>query len=228
MWRGTLHSGSTAKVLPTAATTPNIIAKIGKKHHGKTTPQNIAHTCVRDRWNLTLGGTFTHTQQAWTLTEGLEGPPRVPSRGAGILMGGGQAGRAALQDRAILVLMMEAAAARRKRVLLPGPAGWGWGGWVQAKVGGGMRTPMEMQCCSPQYRWNHKRHRQEGCSHQHKAHHRNPICPGILLCCCTDGHGSDDEGHHKTAITGSLNSGQGCMGWMAAGGEGKRPRIGIS
>ena len=104
----------------------------------------------------------------------------------------------------------------------------GLGGGVEAKVGGGMRTPMEMQCCSPQYRWNHKRHRQEGCSHQHKAHHRNQIWPGILLCCCADGHGSNDEGHHKTTITGSLNSGQGCMGLVTAGGEGKRPRIGVS
>ena len=61
-------------------------------------------------------------QQARTQIVGLEGPARVASREVGLPMREEWAGRAVIHDRAMLVLAMEAAAARRKRGLLPGPA----------------------------------------------------------------------------------------------------------
>ena len=48
-----------------------------------------------------------------------ETPARVSSWKVGILLGKERAGRGAVQERATLVLMMEPAAARRKRGQLP-------------------------------------------------------------------------------------------------------------
>ena len=83
-------------------------------------------------------GFHAQVQQAWTLMVGLERPARVTSREVGLLIAGERAWRAAIPDRAVLVPMMEAAAARRKRVMLPGPAGWGgrgppWAKWLEGR-----------------------------------------------------------------------------------------------
>ena len=110
-------------------------------------------------------------QQAWAPIVEVEGPARVTSRGLGLLLGEERAGWGAIQDRATLILVMEAAAARRERGQLPGPAWW-WGGRIpQARMGGGARTHREMQCCSPRYRWDHKRRRPEVRSRQRKTPH---------------------------------------------------------
>ena len=94
-------------------------------------------------------------QQAWTLIEGLEGLAWVPSREAGLLMGGERTGRAAIPDRALPILMAEAAAARgRRRRLL---AWWGWGrppgqnGWRDEDPPGDavLLTPIQMEPQTP-------------------------------------------------------------------------------
>ena len=60
-------------------------------------------------------------QQAWQPLIGLEGSARAVSGRSFLgLMGKERAGRMAVQDRAMLVLMMEAAAARRRLRSLPG------------------------------------------------------------------------------------------------------------
>ena len=46
---------------------------------------------------------------------------------------------------------------------------------------------------------------------------QNQIWPEIFLNCSTDGQGSNDAGHHKTANSSSQNSGRGCMGSGTAG-----------
>ena len=107
-------------------------------------------------------------------------------------------------------------------------SGVGWERTPLGKVVGGTRTPQEMQCCSPQYRWDHKLQRPEGRSHQHKAPHGNQIWPEIFLNCNTDGKGLNDEGRHKTTNKGEPELRPGLYGIGDDRERGKRPRIGIS
>ena len=66
-------------------------------------------------------------QQGWLHMAKLEEPARVRSREMGLLMGEERASRVAMPDKATRVLTMEAAAARRRQGLLPGPSWWGEG-----------------------------------------------------------------------------------------------------
>ena len=68
----------------------------------------------------------------------LEGPDRVASRATGSLFGEERAGRGAVQERAVWVLLMEAAAARRRQGQLPAQSWWGegsppWAGRVEGR-----------------------------------------------------------------------------------------------
>ena len=74
----------------------------------------------------------------------------------GILPGEERAGRGAIQQRALLVRMMEAAAARRKQGQLTTQS-WSGRGTPQDREGAGARTHQEMQCWSPRRRWGHER-----------------------------------------------------------------------
>ena len=96
---------------------------------------------------------------------------------------------------------------------VPGPSGgsqtMGTGGGPRAEWVEGRGPPQEMQCCSPQYRWDRKRQRPEGRDHQCTAQHRNQIWPEIFLNCSTAGQRSNGAGHRKRTNRGSLNTGQG-------------------
>ena len=59
-------------------------------------------------------------QRDWLQLTGSDGSARVISQEVGIRMGEERAGILAVQDRAVLILMMEAAAARRILRSLPG------------------------------------------------------------------------------------------------------------
>ena len=78
-------------------------------------------------------------QQVWPQIVELDRPARVTSRKMGILLRGEPAGRGAIQERAMSVLMMEATAARRKRGQLPTQSCWGEGD-PQVRKCGGART----------------------------------------------------------------------------------------
>ena len=54
---------------------------------------------------------------------------------------------------------------------------------------GGDRTHREMQCCLPQYRWDHTRQRPEVHNRQQKNCHSDQIWSEIFVNCGTDGQG---------------------------------------
>ena len=76
------------------------------------------------------------------------------------------------------------------------------------RMGEGTRTPREVQCCIPQYRWGHKHLHLEGLNHQCTAHSGNTIWPEIFLNCSTACQSSNGVGQHKTASMGSPKTGQ--------------------
>ena len=82
-------------------------------------------------------GLHAQVQQEWAHIVGLEGPGRATSQTTGSLFGAERVGREVIQERAMLVLLMEAAAARRRQGQLseqpgrgeedhPGQGGWGY------------------------------------------------------------------------------------------------------
>ena len=91
--------------------------------------------------------------QGWLHILKLEGPVRVRSQEVGVLMGQERANRVAMQDKAMLVVRMEAAAARSRQGLLPGLSWWWEGnppgreGWWREDPSEGARllTPQEVE-----------------------------------------------------------------------------------
>ena len=123
----------------------------------------------------------------------------------GILFGEEQAGRGAIHERAMLVLLVEAAAARRKQGQLPAQSWWGegdppgQGGWRDEDPPGDavLLTPVPMGPTTP--RSPEARNRQQKTPHSHR------IGPEVFLNCSTDGQGSKDTGHHKPTNRSSQN-----------------------
>ena len=117
----------------------------------------------------------------------------------------------------MLVLLMEQAAAWRKRGQLLGLSWWWSGGEnPRGRKRGGTRTHRGM-CCPTRYRWKHQHRSLEVHSRQQKSHHSNQIWPDIFSNRSTDGQNSNDAGHHKTMNRESQNSGKVCMGFLTAG-----------
>ena len=131
---------------PHGSPPPPLLAKLWVREGDRRLGLACWHIQVRER--NARQKVHAQAQQAWTLIEGLEGPARVTSREVGHLMGGERPGRASIQDRASLVLLMGAAAARRKGVLLPGPAGFGSGGPPRANRVEGRGPPRRCSAAS--------------------------------------------------------------------------------
>ena len=92
-------------------------------------------------------------QQGWLYIVKPEEPAQVRSWELELLMSEERASRVAMQDKSMLVPTMEAAAARRRQGLLPGPswwgegnppgrAGWRWGDPTEDAV---LLTPQEVE-----------------------------------------------------------------------------------
>ena len=147
--------------------------------------------------------------RAWACAQivELEGLSRVTSWEVGLLLGDERAGRGTIQERAMLVAMMEA---RRKRGQLPGPAWWGGEppglGWAEERGPTG-----RCSAARPGTDGTPNGGAQRYVAASAKPHHSNRIWLEIFLNCSTGGHSSNDAGHRKTTNRGSQNSGRGCM-----------------
>ena len=138
---------------------------------------------------------------------GLQGPVSVTSREVRLLLGDECTGRGAMQDRAMLVLVMAVPVARRQQELLSGTV-W-WGGEDPPRQNGWRDKP-------PPGRRSAAHPNTDGTTNTSAQSppepdleiHSNQIWLEIFLSCSTDGQNSNDAGHHKKN-RGSPNTGQG-------------------